>query len=52
MFGTSAWTGLKIWVDVIMSVSKDLKVTGVRWGDYRAFIPPGSALKALEELSR
>lgn len=52
VFGTSAWTGKEIWVDVIMTVDKDFKVTGLRWGEYHAFVPPGSALKALEELSK
>jgi hypothetical protein len=52
VFGMSAWTGKEIWVDVILTVSKDFKVTGVRWGDYSAFIPPGSTLKLLKDLSK
>lgn len=50
--GTSSWTGGEIWVDVVMTVSKQLKVTDLRWGDYQAFIKPGSTLKLVEELSK
>lgn len=52
IYGQSAWTDGEIWLDVILTLDSGLDLKNIRWGDYSAFFPPGSAVKALVELSK
>lgn len=46
----SAYTGESIWLQVIVELDSDYDIVDIRYGDYKAFWPPGTARKALQAL--
>lgn len=48
----SYWTDGDIWVEVIADVDSNFHLSNIKWGEYKAVFPPGTAISTLSELAR